>query len=257
MNHRDAEKLLFLYTQASKHSAYQRLPTLLWDAMGKPSLNMKARHDLPRLASILNTLDFRGARVLDIGGNTGYFTFSALEHGATSVDYFEGNNAHSLFVQEAADLLNLSGQIQVRNEYFDFNHFSAGPLYHICLCLNVLHHLGDDFGDKRVSLEAAKRKMIEGMNNLASRTQYLVLQLGFNWKGNVDLPMFEHGSKTEMIDFIKKGTSVHWRLSEIKVAVDNNGISYQRAEGENLERSDVLGEFLNRPIFFLESLHNK
>lgn len=38
---------------------------------------------------------FEGKSVLDIGGNSGFFTFELIEKGAKKIHYYEGNKAPS------------------------------------------------------------------------------------------------------------------------------------------------------------------
>ena len=57
-----------------------------------------------------------------------------------------------------------------------------------------------------------------------------------------------------MIDYIKDGTQGKWKIVNIGVAVAQEGhIVYMELDDENIIRNDSLGEFLNRPIFILES----
>jgi hypothetical protein len=53
----------------------------------------------------------------------------------------------------------------------------------IVLLFNVIHHLGDDFGDKSLLWKKAKEKM--KLVSIAFHTnEVLVLQMGFCWKGD-------------------------------------------------------------------------
>ena len=83
----------------------------------------------------------------------------------------------------------------------------------------------------------------------------MVFQLGFNWKGNRNLGLFENGSKVELIDFIAEGVKNYWTIEKIGIAeAANNSIEYCDLNDNNIIRNDKIGEFLNRPIFILKSL---
>jgi len=122
------------------------------------------------------------------------------------------------------------------------------------LLLNVLHHVGDDYGDPSHSIESAKQNVLNSLSALAKRTKYLIFQLGFNWKGDILLPLFADGTKRELIEFVREGTKDSWVIRNIGIAESaGDKIIYNELDSKNIERRDSLGEFLNRPIFIMES----
>ena len=247
------EKLERLYQMSSKHSGYQIMPDCLCGIIQQNELSIKTRFEKERFDYISSHMDLRQKSVLDIGGNTGYFTFSALEYGARYVDYFEGNVIHADFVKTASIAVGKEKFINIFSEYFDFG--TVGTKYDVCFCLNVLHHLGDDFGNAQDMLEA-KEKMLAAINSLSYCADIMVFQLGYNWKGNRNKCLFDNGTKTELIDFVKQCQS-NWSILSIGIPVkDGNRIVYKELDEENIRRLDELGEFLNRPIFIMQSVHN-
>ena len=93
------------------------------------------------------------------------------------------------------------------------------------------------------------------LNCFAAKTDILVFQLGFNWKGDRSKPLFNNGIKAEMINFIQEGIKNTWKILHIGVAEGTKGsVVYSALNDRNIERDDNLGEFLNRPIFILKSL---
>ncbi len=250
----DKMRLRELYSQRSKHSNYQILPRKLVEIIGD-DVHVKTRYEAERLAYILENIDVEDKSILDIGGNTGYFTFELLEHGARSVHYYEGNKTHAEFVRISAKCLYLEDRLDITNSYFSFTDVESGNKYDIILLLNVLHHIGDDYGDKKTSIENAKKTVIKQLNSLAEIGEVIVFQLGFNWKGNRELCLFENGTKEELINFIRNGTEKHWEIYKIGVAESQgNAIKYYDADIENMKRLDSLGEFLNRPLIIMRSL---
>jgi hypothetical protein len=250
-----AEPLLELYQRSSKHSNYQVLSSALSPLLGNDAIAVKTRHEHERLAYILSRMPVQGLGFADIGGNTGFFTFELLMHGAAAVDYYEGNAAHHDFVAGAASQIGLSGRLRTHHRYVSFE-ASELPQLDGTLLLNVLHHLGDDFGDPGTAKEAAKQQMLACLSVLAHTSCMLVLQLGFNWKGDRRLPLFPGGSKAEMIDFVTQGTAADWDVVAIGAAGrDGEEIVFSDLGAHNRARDDSLGEFLNRPIFVLRSRH--
>lgn len=250
----DIEKLKELYQNTSKHSNYQILPNCLKPFIATDDLVINSRFEAERLGFLKSQLDFTGKKVVDIGGNTGYFTFQFIEEGSKEVDYIEGNKEHSDFVKFAAEDLKLN--INVSNRYLNFDATSSFPSnVDIVLLFNVIHHLGDDFGDQSISMEQAKVLMANSINYFHGKTDTLILQMGFCWKGNRNLLLFENGTKEEMIDFVKKATNGKWNIQAIGVAEVQDGATvFNLLNDENVKRSDTLGEFRNRPIFILKSI---
>lgn len=244
-------QLLKLYREVSKHSNYQILPTALKEIIGENEIEVKSRYEKERLDYITSKVDFNGKSVLDIGGNTGYFTFELLGLGAKHVCHYEGNKQHSEFVDLSAKALGVSENIKTINDYYNFE--GTGEKYDIALIFNVIHHLGDDY-DAEKDIESAKKKMIVQLNNMAKVTNTAIFQMGFNWQGDVSKPLFKNGTKKEMIDFIKSGIEGFWDINSIGIAekYDDDKVEYKPLTEKNIARNDTLGEFLNRPIFILK-----
>jgi len=245
-------RLKELYNQDSKHSNYQLIHASIAKHIAVDSIRVNSRYEQERLAYIGDNVALSGKSVLDVGGNTGFFTFSALEQGALSVDYFEGNKNHAEFVELSSRLLGVEKNISVNPRYYDFS--SGESRYDVVFLLNVIHHYGDDYGDGRVNMDQAKSCMLEQLNKLAGIADTLVFQMGFCWQGDVGKPLFARGTKGEMIDFIQQGTGDAWETVKIGIAERRHeGIVYADLSEENIGRDDSLGEFLNRPIFIMKS----
>ncbi|MBM7704474.1 methyltransferase domain-containing protein [Metabacillus iocasae] len=251
----EKNKLKELYSEMSKHSSYQILSKRLSEIINHNEIKVKTRYEKERLKYITENLDIHNKKILDIGGNTGYFTFEMIDQGVEKVHFYEGNKTHSEFVRLSSKVLGVEKKIEITNEYYRFDDECRKKKYDIILLLNVLHHIGDDYGDKKLSIEKAKGIIVEQLNTLADTTEIMVFQLGFNWKGNSELGLFENGTKEELIRFIKDGTEKKWGIIEIGVAEQiEDSIHYNKLNKENINRFDHLGEFLNRPIFIMKSL---
>lgn len=246
------EELIELYKKTSKHSNYQVLPSSLKSIIDESIQPSISRYENERMDFLKQQLSFQDKKVLDVGGNTGFFSFEAIEAGAGQVTLIEGNLAHETFVKKAAQFINK--KVNTHNLYLDFKtEIPEGP-YDIVLLFNVIHHLGDDFGDKTIALEEAKVEMQNAINFFSDKTDILVLQMGFCWKGDKGLLLFENGTKQEMIDFVANAIKGKWEIQTIGLAQENDGNTiFNELNGENIKRYDSLGEFRNRPIFILKS----
>ena len=116
MNEKNLKKL---YQNTSKHSNYQILPKQLVSILNTEELVINSRFENERLAFIKENINLKQKRIVDIGGNTGFFTFESIESGASSLMYYEGNMEHATFVKSASDFLNLN--ISVQNVYLNFD----------------------------------------------------------------------------------------------------------------------------------------
>lgn len=245
--------LISLYNRTSKHSSYQVLARPLQALIPQDRLNIISRHEIERLEYVLSHCPIEGKTIADIGGNTGFFTMECATRGASHVSYFEGNETHAQFVRAAAQMLQLEKVIAVSGDYVHFRD-EFDRRVDMCFLLNVLHHIGDDYGDSMMSRSQAKKAMLASLAYLSSYTRLLVLQLGFNWKGDRAQPLFEHGTKAELIEFIRSGTAHEWDVLHIGIAQRVQGhVEYQDLNENNIHREDSLGEFLNRPLFIMRS----
>jgi SAM-dependent methyltransferase len=249
------EELVKKYSQASKHSNYQILPEKLKKILGD-KVDTKSRYEAERLKFILSKINFQNKTVLDIGGNTGYFTFELVEAGAKKVHCYEGNKEHADFVELAAKALDLRDKVDVTAGYYTFDDSNKAS-YDVILLFNVLHHVGDDYGNRDIDSKQAKPTILAQLNSLAKYTDELVFQLGFNWQGDVNKPLFENGTKQELIEYVRDGVQGSWDIVSIGIAEkQSDKIIYQELNDKNIERDDSMGEFLNRPIFILKSKRN-
>lgn len=247
------EKLGQLYDQVSKHSQYQMLHEMLRPIIKDfDDINRHHMYEKERWEYINKKLNLKNKVCLDIGGNTGYFTLAALESQAKEIIYYEGNKNHADFMQLVCQILHIQDKIQVNKEYYIFK--NNKKQVDITFLLNVLHHFGDDYGDKQINIKEAKKAIIQQLRVLANQTNFLVFQLGYNWKGNEKYPLFSFGTKKEQIEFLTNNLEETWEILNIGIAQgDMNNISYLDQNLNNIKRVDGLGEFLNRPLFIMKS----
>lgn len=250
INDQHINMLADLLAKRSKHSAYQELHPWVRDVLGSVWSPIGKLEKL-RWNYIKRKTKFEDTYVMDIGANTGYFSLSSLEAGANNVTAFEGNQDHALFLKETAILLGLTNSLYVVDQYFAFEPTINEPV-DIALCLNVLHHLGSDFGEAGQSMASAKKIMKDSLRQLATYAHSCWFQMGFNWKGDRYQPLFENGLKEELIDFVKSSCAGAWSIENIAI-YDPTPQCYKTARGEILRRFDEVGEFLNRPLFHLKS----
>jgi SAM-dependent methyltransferase len=245
-----------------KHQMYHRAPARymskgeLSRLVYKPGvLNYPGdqKFETPRANFINECVDYTGKRILDIGCNTGYFLFNALDRGAVHATGYEG--AQGTFEELRRYVDRAEDDIQIFNEYFPF--LDSGVRFDIAHLLNVVHHFGDDYGPNAFTLDQAKDEMLKQVNSLSTFCLTLIFQMGFNWHGKTDKPLFERGLKEELINFIEIGTRGSWQIEHIGVPeLIDDKVVYCSLDNRNILRNNFLGEFLNRPLFVMRSLRN-
>lgn len=243
------------YSIISKHSNYQIIPSCLLKYVDISQINIKSRYENERLAFILSKIDIHNKSIIDVGGNTGFFSFELIENGAKSVSYIEGNKEHFNFVELGVKKLNWDIFFNLRNEYLDFSNIATSNKYDIGLLLNVLHHVDTKKDTDDFDSVDCKKKILDALINFSYISKIVVFQLGFNWNGDISKPLFNNGTKKEIIEFIEENTKEHFQIHSIGIAnVHNKNVIYKDLNNSNIERDDSVGEFLNRPIFILRSL---
>ena len=247
-----SSRLKEMLLKTSKHYLYQELHPCLREILNDPP-TPNGKQESARWRYISSKTDFRGASVIDIGANTGFFTFAALEAGAKRVTAVEGNQTHAEFVRECWQCIGQQERLEVLKKYFDFKKTRSAQ-YDVALCLNVLHHTGDDFGDTNISISQAKNEIADQLRRLSRLSTLAWFQIGFNWKGNPALPLFETGTKSEVIEFVNAACMNSWEVTEISAHNPESG-AYEDISPRLLKRFDNSGEFLNRPLLLLRSLH--
>ena len=249
------QTLLDLYQNTSKHSNYQVLATRVQLLLPQETVSVTSRWERERLDYLCARLDVAGMRLADIGGNTGFFSFELLDRGAASVDYYEGNPEHCSFVTHAAHQLGLADRLHAHHGYLDFER-PALPVYDAVCLLNVLHHIGDDYGDKATRADQVQATIVNALKAMAHHARHLIFQVGFNWQGDPKRPIFGNGTKAEVIELVNSVAGDYKTLAVgIAARNDNGAIAYRDLDAINVHRDDTLGEFLNRPLFILRSRH--
>ena len=253
LNKLEGKDLLDIVSRKHYQAFHPRALELLKSLEGFKEIGIAHAHtyDKERGEYILNNFDFANKKVVDIGANVGFFSLQAALAGAHSVYAYESNEEDARFIQLIVKGLYLEDRIIIKAESYDFKTLNAGT-NDLLLCLNVLHHYGRYFGDLESNLEESKSRIFEILNGLSLKNETCFYQMGYNWKGNEQLPLFGSGSKREMIESLKDAVMDYWEV--INVAVINpQTMRYQNYSEDLSGRFDFLGEFGNRPLFLLRS----
>ena len=273
------KKLDSLYNDNSKHSNYQNIPYFVSETIGYDVIiNEEWRGDSARYKYLLDELEFtNGCQVCDLGANTGFFSLSlSYKFPNVNVTAFEGNKNHVEFMQMIKNYFCIYN-LKIENVYIDFRYLERLSNYDIMLNLNVMHHAGVDFDKTLVSFDSFKEYAIKYLKKVSTKTNALVLQMGFNYGGDKSVPIVELSDDIGKMIFIRsicKGTG--WTFKKVAyIHRDEEGnLGYRNVPHhivESIWNSDSsavafeeylsnlnlynYSEFYRRPIVILENLH--
>lgn len=270
-------ELVGLYTDSSKHSAYQSIPEFVSRALGyQVQINEDWRGDRVRLAYILAHLQGHDLHHWgDFGANTGYFSLS-LAHDSTArqVLAIEANPTHANFIQRIADVFEMDN-ITVVGRPVAIDDLETIPHQDVLLHLNVLHHAGADFDKDRVTgpddFLAYAQTYLE---RLHACTRILVFQVGTNLWGDKSKPIIDYredAAKYHLLSqlLLRSGWNVDdvaypaWRegkpvcyqsiSSAIPEPTSSAATRELQAALDELDLSRHIGEFYRRPLFICSS----
>lgn len=249
------KNLISLLAARSKHSEYQEIFPELKKILGIQEMVVNGREN-SRWNFMLENFNWHGARVIDIGANTGYFSMAAIQAQAKEVLAIEGNVEHAQFIRSAAKMLNFDSRIKVEQRYFEasneeFIFCDVNNAFDVVLYLNVVHHFGDDFGSKYMLIDDSLNEMRCQIQNISKYGEYCWFQMGFNWKGDRQKPLFSKGLKSELVNYVKLACNGFWDVKSISV-YNEKSQAYEEISERLMTRFDNLGEFLNRPLFLLK-----
>lgn len=196
-------------------------------------------------------------KVLDIGANQGYMSIEAALRGAQHIDAFESNEVDGAFLSQAASLFPELQAVSAQPVNYEFEHENK-ERWNYVICLNVLHHIGRYFDAHVQDLSQAKALMAQHLRRLLNPRACIWLQLGFNWQGNTHQPMFKHGTKREMTEFVVEMLGQSAKVAAIGIYNPKDHAYEEVMYGDWThalwQRIDDLGEFGNRPLYLIESV---
>lgn len=212
--------------------------------------------DSERASFIFNEKNVEGKNVLDIGANQGYMSVEASLRGAQLIDAFESNEVDGAFLANAAESLGVLNDLTAHVDNYDFE--KRNDRWNYVLCLNVLHHVGRYFDQHINTLDKAKWVISQHLQRLLTKGGCIWLQLGFNWQGNIEQPMFSQGTKREMTEFVARLIGAKARIVTIGIYSPVSRM-YEKVGSDDWshplwQRIEELGEFGNRPLYLIEAI---
>lgn len=262
------DQLHKLYSDASKHSAYQSVPDFVSTALGyTESIDEGWRGDRPRLAYLLRERAPRpGERWCDFGANTGFFVLSlAHRYPDTKFIAIEANTNHCRFIESVAEHFQIDN-LEIDNRAVGFNELETLPRFDFLLHQNVLHHAGHDFDRALVDrIDLFQDYARRYLASLRAHASGMLFQLGSNWGGDKRLPWVDSRADAKKLRtttswLIESG----WQLTRIAYPeqTESSEVRYQTAfpgSSDLAANADTLlasidldvfpGEFYRRPLF--------
>jgi hypothetical protein len=265
-----------LYAEASKHSQYQPLPAFARE--GEALASERYSHfklSEQRLSYILNSGIFSDVTsVVEVGANIGFFSLSiAHDNPGIAVKTIEANDVFCVLSRQIGSHFSVDN-IDVENDFFPFLDEMQQPQADVCMIFNVLHHGGAEFDqDKCESADAWYEYLQTSLSASSARYKKMVLQLGYNWGGDVNTPIHDSMDPVGFArNLVKRFFKSGWGVSQIGIPVrDGESFEYEALSlaGKDeasclqaIENSSTLhncssftvSEFFRRPIFLLDRL---
>ncbi len=275
-----AEQLHTLYTEPSKHHAYQSVPDFVSDALNyRETIDDRWRGDHCRLAYLMTALPLANIRTLtDIGANTGFFSLSlAHRFPHLRVTACEPDPTHATYIDTIASTFGL-GNVEVVPQGVTLDSLSGIQPQDAVLLLNVLHHAGYDFESALPRTRAAfDDYAVRFLAALANTRRLMLFQMGSNWGGDTTNPLVPRDAHVEKLRYMAGLlTSGGWQIDRVAYPTRVNGVvTYGDlqddlvaaiSDGRRIEDGTLAtaiarydldqfpGEFYKRPLFTCTSL---
>jgi hypothetical protein len=250
-----SRELIEKYNLESKHSQYQRFPEFVGNQ--PPPNNIFWRDDRPRLALLRREIEFGDLKtLLEVGSNIGYFGLSLKhDHPHLKVYFYEIDQTMRDLSRDLAEMVGLT-DCCFFPEAFDCTTKNP-PDADLLLCMNVLHHIGRDYGPE-MTPDMVKSQVQEEMTFIRSKCRQLSFQIGMNWGGNKQTPIWPQGSERDYVCEVHEmlGSAGFRDIRLFSPMRSDDMVQYVEADlvqaGElslNTLENGLVGEFYKRPIF--------
>lgn len=270
-----AEQLHALYTEPSKHHAYQSVPDFVADALDyRETIDDRWRGDHCRLAYLMTALPLANIETLtDIGANTGFFSLSlAHRFPHLRVTACEPDATHATYIGTIASTFGLDN-VEVAPRGVTLDSLSGLQPADAVLFLNVLHHAGYEFETALPRTRAAfDDYAVRFLTALAGTQRRMLFQMGSNWGGDTANPLVPRDAHAEKLRYMSGLlTNGAWQIDRVAyptriggvvtyadlpddvVAAICNGAALDDATlAAAIRRYDLdqfPGEFYKRPLF--------
>lgn len=173
----------------SKHGLYQMLPPTLIKKMPElEKFSFSRRLDDKRYEWFSEKLDFDGKRVMDIGGNIGYFSFRLASEKNAHLTIYEPQEQHIKAIESIKPIIDMPDEkVKCVNQGVGLDDIKTLPEQDIILLFNVLQHAGEDYDKKYVpDISHWRDYTISYLQALRSKTKNMVFQMGYTWLGHED-----------------------------------------------------------------------
>jgi hypothetical protein len=160
-------------------SAYSYLPARL------QRLQSIAQEDVfgltDKLTAIRHVLESTTlGNMVDLGGNSGYFSLSLVDVGiAARSTVYDLNDRALLAGRAMAEALAIDDKVEFIKQKVDLSFLRSMPFTDTVVCLNLLHHAGTTFDLEEVARAGWEDYMGRWLEELRSKCRLAIIGLGF------------------------------------------------------------------------------
>lgn len=180
------ERLNQLLNIDGKHTQYQELPIeILNESSSLKELKIGGYQDFKRFEWLCKHCETLEGKVVDIGANQGFFSFSVLNKFPVNVTAYEPFNPHSEGIEILRDLMDYDKtQLNVINQGIGIDQIELLENSELLIFLNVLHHAGKEFDNSYIkNINDWENYAIDYLKKLKTKTKKMFFQLGYAWGG--------------------------------------------------------------------------
>jgi hypothetical protein len=171
-----------LAKELEKLGAYSCLPTRLQKTQPEAYNQSQDAFGLTdRLAAIQEVLAARDlGQLVDLGGNSGYFSLSLVDSGMASRAAIYDVNIRALSAGVAmAQALGLDEKVEFVGQKVDLNFVGSMPPADTVLCLNLVHHAGTNYDVDEVACAGWECYTGRWLEEFRRKFHFAIISLGF------------------------------------------------------------------------------
>ena len=208
---RFSDLIKLLESNKFKFSCYQDIPDIVKEKIRYVEDTFYKQNqvslDKPRYEFLINNLDLKNQRVIEIGSNMGFFLLNLAKDMGCRVKGFEPIETYTKATQLMSQIMEIQHLFEIFNQGISISDIDELPEADLIIELNVLHHAGNHYDSEFVRSSADWEEYATNrLSKLSKKSKYLFFQTGNVWN---DESLF---STENSVDYIRKIiTNAGWK----------------------------------------------
>jgi hypothetical protein len=240
-----------------RFSHYQELPPCVLNRLNEIALLFEyQRAQLPldssRYSWIVSNLDTNNLNTIDIGANLGYFSIRLASEANANVHAYEALKEYAKSIELFSKVCDIEDKLKVTQQSLNLNDITNLKNVDLTLHLNVLHHAGVFFDNKKVKTTSDWYDYsVEHLRLMSAISEKLVIQIGNMWNDQV---LFDSKYSIDYIcDLLDKG---NWDVKKIGIITNFNDFLYDTYSVSDVDSIPRIAIWRNLSTGFVEYKDN-